>query len=86
MSCRQTGQTIAVISTRPLSGDRKFYTPIPRPAIHIAIAAVHGMDFLLTSDRAHIANAAARGRIEQVVRRGGYLPPVLCTPEELGAD
>jgi predicted nucleic acid-binding protein len=55
-------------------------------AIHIAAAAVHRLDVLLTWNCRHIANAAARGKIGQVCREGGYVPPVLCTPEELGAD
>jgi hypothetical protein len=42
-------------------------------AIHIAVAAVHGMEILLTWNCAHIASAAARGRIEEVCRNGGYV-------------
>jgi hypothetical protein len=52
-------------------------------ALHVAIAAVHGMHFLLTWNCAHIANAAMRPRIEGVCRSGGYEPPIICTPEEL---
>lgn len=52
-------------------------------ALHVAIAAVHGMHFLLTWNCAHIANAAMRPRIESVCRSGGYEPPIICTPEEL---
>jgi hypothetical protein len=52
-------------------------------AIHVAIATVHGMDFLLTWNCAHIANAVVRPRIEQVCLRQGFRPPVICTPEEL---
>ena len=52
-------------------------------AVHIAVAAVNGMDFLLTWNCAHIANAATRGRIEQVCRAAAAAPPVICTPEEL---
>jgi Mg-chelatase subunit ChlI len=52
-------------------------------ALHVAIAAVHGMHFLLTWNCAHIANAAMRPRIETVCRSGGYEPPIICTPEEL---
>lgn len=52
-------------------------------ALHIAIAACHGMDFLLTWNIRHLANAAIRRRIDTVCRDAGYLPPVLCTPEEL---
>ena len=52
-------------------------------ALHIAVAAVHGMDYLLTWNCTHIANAALRGQIESVCRAGGYEPPAICTPEEL---
>jgi hypothetical protein len=52
-------------------------------AAHIAVAAYHGVDFLLTWNAAHIANAELRPRVEQICRRLGYSPPVLCTPDEL---
>jgi len=52
-------------------------------AAHIAVAAYYGIDFLLTWNSAHIANAALRPRIEQVCRQSGFRPPVLCTPDEL---
>jgi predicted nucleic acid-binding protein len=52
-------------------------------ALHVALAAVHGMDYLLTWDRGHIAEAAMRSRIERVCRSEGYEPPVICTPQEL---
>jgi predicted nucleic acid-binding protein len=52
-------------------------------AVHIAVAAYHGIDFLLTWNSAHIANAELRPRVEQVCRESGYQPPVLCTPDEL---
>jgi len=52
-------------------------------AVHVAIAVLHGMDYLLTWNCAHIANAALRSRIDAVCREGGYEPLVICTPEEL---
>ena len=52
-------------------------------ALHIAIATVNGMDYLLTWNCAHIANATLRGPIEAVCRDNGYEPPAICTPEEL---
>lgn len=55
----------------------------PRDAFHIAIAAVNGIDYLLTWNCRHIANATLRGRIEEVCRRAGLEPPIICTPEEL---
>lgn len=61
--------------------------PIPTKAtadaLHIAIATANGLEYLLTWNMAHIANAELRPRIEQVCRASGYEPPVLCTPEEL---
>lgn len=55
-------------------------------ALHIAVATVHGMDYLLTWNCKHIANAATRNRIEAICREEGYEPPVICTPEELLGD
>ena len=55
----------------------------PRDALHIAISAVNGVNYLLTWNFKHIANASVRGRIEQICRDAGFEPPVICTPEEL---
>ena len=52
-------------------------------ALHIAIATVHGMDFLVTWNCKHIANAEMRHKISMVCFDQGYEPPVICTPEEL---
>ena len=52
-------------------------------AAHVAVAAVNGIDFLLTWNLRHLANAALRGKIEQTCREAGFVPPIICTPEEL---
>jgi hypothetical protein len=52
-------------------------------AAHIAAATVHGIEYLLTWNCRHIANAEIRGCIERSCRDRGYEAPVLCTPEEL---
>jgi hypothetical protein len=52
-------------------------------ALHIAVAVVNGMDYVLTWNCTHIANAAIRLRIEEVCRDAEFQPPVICTPEEL---
>jgi hypothetical protein len=44
------------------------------------------MDFLLTWNRKHIANAATRGTIEDLCRAAGFEPSVICTPLELPKD
>ena len=43
----------------------------------------NGIDFLVTWNFRHIANAAMRARIEHACRLAGYEPPVICTPNEL---
>jgi len=52
-------------------------------ALHIAAAVRHGIDYLLTWNCAHIANAELRPRIDQACIARGYAPTILCTPEEL---
>lgn len=52
-------------------------------AVHVAIAAGSGMDYLLTWNLRHLANASIRGRIEAACRQAGLVPPIICTPEEL---
>jgi predicted nucleic acid-binding protein len=52
-------------------------------ALHIAIACVNGMDYLLTWNCKHIANAKMRSKIDKVCRDAGYVPTIICTPEEL---
>jgi hypothetical protein len=52
-------------------------------AAHIAIAAVHGMDFLITWNCVHIANAVIAKALAQTCRRHAFECSVICTPEEL---
>lgn len=52
-------------------------------AIHVAAAVVHGMDYLLTWNCTHIANASVRSKIESICWEAGLQPPMICTPEEL---
>jgi len=52
-------------------------------AAHVAIAAVNGVDYLLTWNLRHLANATIRGKIEETCRHAGLVPPIICTPEEL---
>jgi predicted nucleic acid-binding protein len=52
-------------------------------AAHIAVACANGVDYILTWNCKHIANAHKRGQIERLCLEYGYRPPVICTPEEL---
>jgi hypothetical protein len=52
-------------------------------ALHISVACVGAVDYLLTWNCKHIANAAMRSAIEETCRSVGYITPIICTPEEL---
>lgn len=83
--------TLAVLQvTSPaqvLSAELLRTTGIPRKAaldaLHISVAAVSGMNYLLTWNCTHIANAEILPRVYEVCRGAGYEPPFVCTPLEL---
>lgn len=52
-------------------------------AIHIAVATVHGLDYLLTWNCKHIANAQIQKKLTEICRDFGYKLPTICTPYEL---
>jgi hypothetical protein len=55
----------------------------PRDAAHVSLAAVNGIEYLVTWNFKHIANATTRTAIESICRAAGYGPPIICTPDEL---
>ncbi len=73
---------VAELASRILASGK-----IPRKAAtdaaHIAIRAVHGMDFLVTWNCVHIANAAIAKALVSLCRNHACECPVICTPEEL---
>ena len=72
----------ASLAAQLISGDG-LPTKARVDAFHVAVATVHGMDYLLSWNCTHIANATLRGRIEAICRAAGFEPPVICTPLEL---
>ena len=52
-------------------------------AMHIALAAVHGVDYLLTWNCRHIDNAEVKPLIRKICENFGYAYPEICTPQEL---
>jgi predicted nucleic acid-binding protein len=52
-------------------------------ALHIAEAVVNGMDYLLSWNCAHIANARMRKGIAGLAGSHDYDCPAICTPDEL---
>jgi hypothetical protein len=54
-----------------------------RDAQHVAVAAVNGIEFLLTWNCTHLANVMLRDKIKATCERNGFAAPKICTPEEL---
>ncbi|MEN6337128.1 MAG: type II toxin-antitoxin system VapC family toxin [Phycisphaerales bacterium] len=52
-------------------------------ALHIALAVVHRVDYLLTWNCRHIDNAQNKPRVRRLCHDAGYRFPEICTPEEL---
>jgi hypothetical protein len=52
-------------------------------AIHIAVASVHRVNYLVTWNFKHIANPFIRDRLRLTVARAGLELPVMCSPDEL---
>ena len=55
-------------------------------AEHVAIATVHRVDYLLTWNCKHIANAEKLPRVYRLLTDMGYSPPLIVTPEEFSED
>lgn len=74
--------------TEHLVGTGTFPERAAADAAHIGVAAANGIDYLVTWNFAHIANALAKRRIEIACRHAGFECPVICSPDELmaGAD
>ncbi len=63
---------------------------VPRNSVtdaqHIAIATVHGVEYLVSWNHKHIVNEYKRGHINQVCQEAGFQPITICTPIELMED
>ncbi len=66
-----------------ISTDLQIPTRARIDAFHISMAAVHGIQFLLTWNCKHIANPENRPKIERACRDRGIEPPLICTPFDL---
>ena len=52
-------------------------------ALHIAVAAIDHVPYLLTWNCRHMANATMRAQIESVCASKTFKAPIICTPEEM---
>jgi len=55
-------------------------------ALHISIATIHFMDYLVTWNCRHIANPEMQSQIAEYLRTKGLWLPFICTPDELLGD
>jgi len=54
-----------------------------RDAVHLAVASVHSVDYLVTWNCSHIANGEVIRKLMQINMSHGIKTPIICTPEEL---
>ena len=76
----------AQVLAQQLVGPGMIPTQYFEDALHVAVATVNGMAYLMTWNLTHIANATLRSTYEEVIRANGYAPPLICTPEELSHE
>ena len=55
----------------------------PEDSLHIATAAVNGIDVLITWNFTHLNNPFTRMLVRQIVENAGYQCPEICSPDEL---
>jgi hypothetical protein len=66
-----------------------YFAAIPLPdkaqsdAYHLALAAWHGLDYLVSWNCTHIVSGRVRMIVEEVNAQFGIRTPIICTPEEL---
>ncbi len=55
----------------------------PEDALHLAVAARHGMDMVVTWNFKHLNNPFTRMMARQIIENAGCACPEMCSPEEL---
>ena len=55
----------------------------PEDAMHIAIASVYEIDYIVTWNFKHINNPFTKKKINKIINNSGYSNPIMCSPEEL---
>ena len=69
--------------TREILGTGLIPEKASADALHIAVASRHGIDYLVTWNCKHIANAEIIRRISYVISKCSYFVRIICTPREL---
>ncbi|MGN0854607.1 MAG: type II toxin-antitoxin system VapC family toxin [Kiritimatiellia bacterium] len=73
----------AIALARELIARKAVPKEYPDDALHIATAALNGMDFLVSWNFKHITNGNTIPLVEKIVRENGYACPCICTPQML---
>lgn len=60
--------------------------PLKGDAIHVAAAAFHGMEYVLSWNVKHLANPNKRMHLAQILMQAGKIVPMIVTPEVLWED
>jgi hypothetical protein len=62
--------------------DKAIPEKCPEDALHIAVAAINEIEFIITWNFKHINNPFMMRKISDSVTNAGYSMPVICSPEE----
>ncbi|MGH8000713.1 MAG: type II toxin-antitoxin system VapC family toxin [Brasilonema sp.] len=81
----ELNDTVEYLASQFLSKSN-FPAKAANDALHIALATVYGLDYLLTWNCKHIANAQIQKKLSQISVESGYTLPTICTPYELMGD
>ncbi len=73
----------AIFLAEKIIAGRGIPAEYPEDALHIAVAAVNGIEVLITWNFAHLNNPFTRRAIRRIVEEEGYVCPEICSPEEL---
>ena len=83
------GMPLLAMTEEAIELSGRFLSPGPLPstaaedALHIALSAVHAVDYLLTWNFRHLDNAQTKPLVRALCTQNGYRCPEICTPQEL---
>ena len=82
------GNGLATVERRPVRAESLMPPKAVADALHVAAAAVAGLQYLLTLNCKHIANAHELPRVYRLLDDHGYGQLLICTPAEflVGGD
>jgi hypothetical protein len=63
--------------------ERLFPVPAVGDALHVAVYAVHDVEYLLSWNVRHMANPNKTTQLQVICRRLGLVPPKILTPDLL---